>query len=287
MSRLITFVTTSALRLWREQTAPRQRRIWKHRVRTWGFSVCVVFLAGWLTLLGSASGSFEAGRNWVSRQTTQTALRAGFKVSEIAVTGRNRTSAADILKAVSVKIGDPISDLDPVQAKETLEQLPWIETASVLRRLPGTVLISINERAPAALWQNNKQLFVIDHDGHVLTDTVGDEFKKLPLIVGADAASAVTDIIMMLSAEPEISKRLDAAIRVGGRRWDLKLKNGIDIKLPEDNIGYALRRLAASQEKATLLDRDVLTIDLRFPEKIIVKTQATPKDDGDKKQKSI
>ena len=287
MSRLITLMTATVLSFWREQTVPRQLKMWKRRIRNWGFALCALFLTGWLAMLGSASGSFEAGRNWVAQKTTETTVDAGFKVAEISVTGRNKTNAAEILKAVSVKIGDPILELDPVATKTELERLPWVETATVLRRLPGKILIEITERSPAAIWQNNKQLFLIDKTGKVLSDTIPNEFKNLPMIVGSDAASAVTDILTLLTAEPEISQRLDAATRVSGRRWDLKLKNGVDIKLPEENIGYALRRLAVQQQKAKLLDRRIFTIDLRFTDKIIVRTASPEKDKEDKKQKSI
>lgn len=287
MPRLITLIASTAMSLWREQTAPRQRRIWQHRIKTSGLTLVALLLAGWLVMMGSASGSFEAGRNWSLQKITAVTVNAGFKVAEIVATGRNQTQPETILKVIGVKIGDPIFNLDLAATKTALETLPWVETATVLRRLPGKILIDITERTPAALWQNNKQFYLIDKNGHVLDVHIQNEFKDLPLIVGSDAPEAVSDILMLLTAEPEISKRLDAATRIGGRRWDLKLKNGIDIKLPEENIGFALRRLSARQREANLLDRDISIVDLRFADKIIVQISSPSEVTGDKKQKSI
>lgn len=287
MPHLIALTAKTIAKFWREQTAPRQRRIWKHRLKTWGLAGAATGLVAWLALLGSASNVFDNTGQWLGRTAANGTSQAGFKVAEIAVTGRNKTPSPDILAAIGVKVGDPILTFDPVAARDALERLPWIEKAAVWRHLPSRILIDLDERIPAAIWQNNKKLFLIDKNGHVLTDAVPKAFERLPLIVGSDAPKAAAEILSLLAAEPLLAERLDAATRIGARRWDLKLRNGINVKLPEDDIGLALRRLARDQEKSNLLDRAASVIDLRFDDKVIVRTENNPPDGGDKKQKSI
>lgn len=286
MYRLTALALKTIGQTWREQTAPRQRRIWKHRLKTWGLTGVIIGMAGYLALLGLASDTLENSGRWLSQKTTDGTVHAGFKVAEIAVTGRRQTPAADILTALGTRVGDPVLSFDPVAAKTALEQLPWVENAAVWRRLPAKILIDITERVPAAIWQNNKKLFLIDREGHVLADAIPKAYERLPLIVGSDAPKAAAEILSLLAAEPLLARRLDAATRIGARRWDLKLSNGINVKLPETNIGLALRRLARDQEKSGLLDRAASVIDLRFDDKIIVRTEKNA-DGGDKKQKSI
>ncbi len=281
------YLTDIARAFWKEETNPRSAKIWKRRLRFTLAAFSGVIFAGWLAMLASSSGSISAAGQWITDSSTKVSLELGFKVTEIAVNGRHHTRAEDILASVNTPVGSPILAFDPDAARTALEQLPWIEKASVMRRLPGQILIDVTERAPIALWQINKKISLIDKEGKVLTSDIPAEFKKLPLIVGSEAPKAVSEIVSLLAAEPEIAQRLDAAVRIGNRRWDLRLKNGIDVKLPEENIGYALRRLAARQQEAKLLDRGLAVIDLRLEDKMTVRPEKTSPETGDKKQKSI
>jgi cell division protein FtsQ len=58
---------------------------------------------------------------------------------------------------------------------------------------------------------------------------------------------------------------------VADRRWNLRLKNGIDVRLPETNVEQALDRLVALDREKKILSRDVLAIDLRLPDRVTVR----------------
>lgn len=197
----------------------------------------------------------------------------GFAVKNIMVDGRNHTDV-DALKAmINMEKGDPIFAFHPGEAKAMIEKLSWVKSAHIERRLPDTIYIKITERKPMALWQRNQKLSLIDADGVVLTDQNLGAFKNFLIVVGDEAPQHAADLMTMLLAEPVIAKRVEAATLISGRRWDLKLKSGADVKLPEEELGLALRKLAVNHEEEALLDKDVLSIDVREEGRITVRTK--------------
>lgn len=197
----------------------------------------------------------------------------GFAVRNVLVDGRHYTDADTIKAMIAMEKGDPIFAFDPVAAKTMLEKLSWVKTAHVERRLPDTIYIRLQERAPLALWQRHKKLAVIDAEGVVLTDTNLAAFRNLPLVVGEGAEVRAETLLGLLRAEPLIFERVEAATLISGRRWDLTLKSGAELKLPEADIGLALRKLAINHEEESLLDKQVLSIDVREEGRITVRTK--------------
>lgn len=205
----------------------------------------------------------------------RTTAAAGLSVQEIFVEGRDETSSAEILAALGLERGTPILDFDPAEAKRELERLPWIREAAVERRLPDTVHVRIVERKPLALWQRHGQLAVIDRDGVEIRTADPARFNHLPVVVGDDAPKHAAQLLALLATEPDLERRVTAAIRVGGRRWNLQLDadNGVvvDVQLPEVNPGAAWMRLAELNRTNKLLDRNITTIDLRIPDRLILR----------------
>jgi cell division protein FtsQ len=201
-----------------------------------------------------------------------TSAVAGFRVDEILVTGRQRIPASALLAQLDIDNGTPIFNVSVAEAQARVANIPWVDSVAVSRRLPAKIFVHITERSPIALWQHQKKLALVDATGAVLTAEGLEGYKDLPLVVGEDAAQHAAQLIRLLQAEPEICSRLVSAQRVGARRWDLRLKNNVLIRLPEKNVGYALRRAAVQQEKNALFDKPVVTIDLRLPDRLVVKT---------------
>ncbi|MBU0800276.1 MAG: cell division protein FtsQ/DivIB [Alphaproteobacteria bacterium] len=242
-------------------------------LRRFGFVLGGVVLAIWLGAWVYLSGI--AGNAVVALRTQGYALsaKAGFTVNDILVEGRIN-SDADVLRAVlNLERGDPLFAFNPAEAKDLIERISWVKEAHVERRLPATIYIGLVERTPMALWQHKGKIRVVDNEGVTLTDSLRHNFNDLPIIVGEDAPKNAPVLLSFLAAEPEISTRIEAATWVGERRWDLKLKNGIVVKLPETDMGLALRRLATAQDEDGLMDRDVTVIDLRETTRITVATR--------------
>ena len=181
--------------------------------------------------------------------------------------------------------GAPILAIDLEAARTRIQALPWVRQASVRRVLPDTIVVEIVERRPLALWQHDKKFALIDEEGQaILRDDVA-RFSDLMVVVGEDAAPNATALVRMLATEPELMRRVKAAVRVGGRRWNVHLEQGIDVKLPEQDPEAAWRRLADYQRRYGVLDKQVRTVDLRLSDRLTVlpappKTAGTPDDDA-------
>jgi cell division protein FtsQ len=200
----------------------------------------------------------------------------GFKVADIRVEGRETTDRETILDALSAQPGTPILAVDPVRAKQQLEGLPWVRSALIERRFPDTLYVRLVERKPMALWQHAGKIELIDRSGTVIPVAHLDRFAKLPLVVGEDAASHATELLAMLGSEPDLASRVTAAVHVGGRRWNLRIDNTIDVLLPADDPAAAWADLARLQRSSAILKRDVQAIDMRLPDRLVVRVVPEP-----------
>lgn len=242
-----------------------------------------VLLGSVAALIGGAGFSawhndtFKKCGSWLASEALTRSATAGFKVKDIIVTGRKQIPVENLLASLSVKQGMPIFGVNIAEAEKSLTGIPWVDNAAVSRRLPDTIVVALQERTPVALWQHQKKIFLIDKDGTVLTADNLAAWQSLPLIVGEGAEKNVTQLLGLLQAEPIIAKELTAAVRVEERRWDLRLKNNITVKLPEQDTELALSRLAAFEEKKNILGRNITSIDLRQPDRIMVTPGSTEK----------
>lgn len=219
------------------------------------------------------SGTSTRLAGWVDNKILNMTGEAGFTVSNILVEGRNFTDADALMAIINLNKGDPLLAFKPEQAQQMIEKLSWVKSAIVERRLPDTIYVGLEERTPMALWQRDKRLSLIDTEGVVLTDDKLERFQNLIIVVGEDVTEQAPDFLKILAAQPEIMNRVEAAKIISGRRWDLKLKNGATVKLPETEIPLALSRLVATHEDEALMDKDVSIIDVRDDTRITVRTK--------------
>ncbi len=194
---------------------------------------------------------------------------AGLRVAHVVIQGRANTPESLLQAAIGVAEGDPILGFSVEAARARIETLTWVEQATVERRLPDTVVVALKERRPFAIWQNPKGYVLIDRAGQIVANQDVALFKdKLPMVVGAGAPVAANAMLSLLEKYPALSARVLATVRVSERRWNLRLKNGIDVMLPEGHEPEALERLMLLQQDHALMDRPLLTIDLRLPDRL-------------------
>ncbi len=206
----------------------------------------------------------------------EVAASGGLQVRDVQVEGMHHTAPALVREALGVRRGDPMLGFDPHYAREQLEQIAWVEHAHVERLLPGTIKVRLQERQPFAIWQRDGKFSVIDREGHVVaTENVG-AFGRLPLIVGAGADRAAAPMVDALRGTTEVQERVHALVRVSERRWNLRLRNGTDVLLPEGQEVAAINRLAELQAKQGLMDRPLVAIDLRLPDKLVLRLPPSP-----------
>ena len=194
---------------------------------------------------------------------------AGLVVRSVTLEGRQHAPLEELRRALGVQRGDAILTFSPHAAKQRLEANAWVAQAHVERHLPGDVLVRIVERQPYAIWQHGGVVEVIDRSGLPISDRI-EEFGPLPWVVGPGANQHAARMIELLRSVPELRDRTEALIRVGNRRWNIKLRNGTEIRLPEALEEAALRKLREQHASIGLLDRPVVSIDLRLPDKMTV-----------------
>jgi cell division protein FtsQ len=224
--------------------------------------------------LGSwvASGAARDAWNDVEARLVAWSGQTGLVVRDVLVEGRRRTPPQALRDRLDIRVGMPLLAVDTAAAKARLETLAWVERASVARMLPDTVQIRLVERQPLALWQREGRFEVIDRTGAVIEGALHDhpeDYRNLRVLVGDEAPQGAASLFALLSAEPALSGRVVAATRVGGRRWNVHLDNGIEVWLPERDPLGAWRVLADQARATALLERAVTVIDLRFlPERL-------------------
>ncbi|SBV99921.1 Cell division protein FtsQ (modular protein) [uncultured Alphaproteobacteria bacterium] len=260
----------------------RRAAMWKKRLGIAALAAAVSALAA-AAAIGLASD--RPAQVW--RETRADVLdwtaRNGLVVSDIQAVGRRNTSGADLLDALGVSARTPILGLDLVDAKRRIESLPWVASAEIERRLPHALRIVITERVPVAILQTSDRSMLIDAKG-VQIVPVAAQPGNLPIVTGRGAAENAAALIAELARFPEIGARVKAAVRVGDRRWDIRLdsvESGVEVRLPEIDAAAAIGRLAELDRKHRLLERDVALIDLRMPDRMVVrladgKTLPTP-----------
>jgi cell division protein FtsQ len=219
------------------------------------------------------SGAAEQAADAVFARLDAAAVSAGFTVQEVFVVGRSEIGAEELRRAVGARRGESMLAFDPGAARERLLTLGWVKEATVRRRLPNALDVHVVERRPFALWQHEGRLALVDRDGLVVETETLDAFGPLPLVVGAGAEKHAAALYDLLLAHRNILERTQALVRVGERRWNLRLHSGTDVLLPEGHEAPALNRLAELQTRNALLDRPLVAVDMRLPDRLVVRQQ--------------
>ncbi|WP_142848726.1 cell division protein FtsQ/DivIB [Telmatospirillum sp. J64-1] len=230
-------------------------------------------LLGGAAFWGGAKAVSDGALDAVTASLVETGAQAGLRVEEIYVRGRSRTPPEHLLAALNVQRGDPILGIDLEVARQRVEALGWVASASIERRLPDEIVLTLTERNPIALWQIEGRFMMVDAEGREIPEDV-ELFTHLPLIVGDGAPAHAADLFAMLATEPDLAQRVKAAVRVGERRWNLRLDDileGVDVHLPEEDPAGAWHRLAELERRQNLLSRDIVAVDLRLPDRLVLR----------------
>ena len=234
-----------------------------------------------------ASGRYDAFTAQNGRPLDILARVAGFGVERVTISGISRMYEREVLHAAGIDWRSSVPFLDVTQARERLLAEPLIASVSVRKLYPNEIVINQVEREPAALWQKNGEIQVIAADGTVIDEMRDDRYVNLPLVVGEDANVHLQEYLSLIEAAGPLGERVKAGTYVSGRRWTLKL-DGVDIRLPETGADTALARLVELERKNRLLEKDIIAVDLRMPDRVVVRLTeeaAAAREEARKKKK--
>ena len=236
-----------------------------------GVAATVLIIAGSTALGVVKGGHLQTITETLRDARDAVANSAGFRIVSVNISGRKQLTQDEVLAIGGVSGRRSLLFLDAADVRDRLKANPWIADATVLKLYPDRLSIEITERNAFALWQDRGQLSLIAADGAVLEPYVARRFTALPLVVGKGGETRAREFLDVIAAYPQISKDVKAIVFVGERRWNLRLASGLDIRLPETGIQAALDRLMKLDREDRVLSRDVLAIDLRLPDRVVVR----------------
>lgn len=238
------------------------------RIGTW---LALSFLTASIGLGSVLGGHVETLRANYGEPQHVLARLLGFGIERVTISGIAELSEQEVLVAAGIDPKISLVFFDADEARKRLEATPLIREAAVRKLYPGEVSITLTEREPYALWQVKGDLFVIAADGTVIDKMDDGRFAHLPLVVGAGANLRARDYLALLGEAKELAPHVRAGTLVAGRRWTLKLDNGMDVRLPETQADEAVKRLVGLESDFRILEKDLLAIDLRQPDRVVMR----------------
>ena len=196
-------------------------------------------------------------------------LRLGVRM--VTVSGATHMSERKILAIAGVDDKKSLPFFDVAQARARLEADPLIKQASVRKLYPNQIVIEIVERTPYAVWQKDGDVRAIAADGAPIDEVNDGRYADLPFVVGEGANGRVREFVALLDAMDELKPRVEAGVLIDQRRWNLRLKSGIDIKLPESDPEAAIAELLILQRQSRILEQDALALDFRVPGRVFAR----------------
>ena len=238
------------------------------RARATGFVLAALFL-GAVSLYGAVrGGQYDAFVVDHGAPGDMAAKVLGFDIDLVTIMGSRGLTETEVLAAAGITDRNSLLFLDVAEVRDRLRQIPLIKEVSVRKLYPDRLLIELVERDPFAIWQKEGKLLVVATDGTPIQELTDQRFTDLPFVVGKGANERVAEFLKIIENAGDLRSRIRAGILVGERRWTHKMTNGLDVKLPENDPEAAIVQFARLARDSRLLDKDLVSIDLRVPGRI-------------------
>jgi cell division protein FtsQ len=235
-----------------------------------GSALTVAFFAGVVGFGLQAGGHLDEIQARAGAPRDAVARALGFGIDHVTVSGIAQLDAGEVLTTGGIDARTSLPFLDAGDVRARLEEMPLVKSAAVRKLYPGELVVTLEERRAHALWQRNGEIVVVAADGTVIDQLRDDRFAGLPLVVGEGANARTAEYLALVEAAGPLKSRIRAGSLVAGRRWTLKI-DGVDVRLPEQGAEIALARLVRLEREQKILDRDLIAIDLRMPDRVVVR----------------
>lgn len=202
-------------------------------------------------------------KHWAAQNLYEYSSDAGLKLEKVMIEGQKNILTDDILATLNADVGTPILSIPLDEVRAALAKNHWAANVILERRLPHTIYIGITERVPIAILQQDKKLYLVDDEAHIIPHKDIEKFAGLLQVVGSDAHLHAATLLSDLSTDPILQKKVVSAVRYGERRWNLVLEEGITIKMPETNFIKAYGYISDLNKNDRLFGKNFKVIDLR------------------------
>ena len=230
----------------------------------------VMFLGATIVHGLMLGGQLEYDGSPFTRFPDKLANLVGLAADDIRVTGLAHHDPELLLKALDVKPGGSLVGFDAGQARRMLEGMDWVASASVQRRFPNILEISVVEREAVAIWQRDGSYYLIDSSGVAMGGLELLSKSQFLLVTGEGANLGAADLINHIEVYPSLKMKVKAAAMVGKRRWTLYLDNGVKIALPETGVLEALAKVSALEASQNILSKGITGLDMRIAGQVTV-----------------
>ncbi len=220
-----------------------------------------------------AAGYWASNNDTAKSYLSTTATALGFRINNLVVRGGPNVDREALKFLLSAELEKSIFAFDAANARNLLKHNSRIQSATVRKVYPDTVSIDIIEREPFAIWKSGGEMKLIASDGTVVVD-INDTPPQLPQVVGEGAELAAGEFLTVMASYPMLASRVQAYVRVGKRRWNLVLRDGTKVLLPENEWEPSIAELYDLQTHQEILDRELVQIDMRLTDRLVFRLKS-------------
>ena len=193
----------------------------------------------------------------------------GLGITTVEVSGLQRLSKEEVVAAAGIDGRGSLLFADVEALRQELKQNPMIAEASVRKLYPHAVAIAVTERQPFALWQKDGEVSLVAADGTPIDQLRDQRYVDLPLVVGEGANEKVKAFAALIETQPSLKPLVKAGNWISQRHWELELKDGLTVELPETDPASALATFARLMRDFKLAEKAIILVDLRLPDRIV------------------
>jgi len=259
----------------------RQRGAWRFDARIprgLGMTMAVVLIFAAFAVGAVRGGHYAAFVRAEGGIGDYLARQLGFGVKVVTISGIARLDEKEVLDIAGITPKSSIPFLDVDEARLRLERAPLVASVGVRKFYPNRVMIDVVERGPVALWQRDGEVSIVAEDGAALDELKDARLNNLPFVVGKGANKQLKEYLEILDASQELRSKIGAGVYVSERRWNLRMKSGLDVKLPEVNPAAAMATLLKLERDSRILEKDILYLDLREPSRAFARLSSDAAD---------
>ena len=234
-------------------------------IKKFKFRTCIIGLSV-IILLYSMQHLLKNSEDIISRSLEY--INLDIKLKNVRILGIENTKASEVVNIVSELTEMSLTKIDFEKISSKINNIDWVKSSELRKIYPSTLEVRVYEHNPIAIWFNEGNKFLVDGESQIITELNPNNFKNLKVIAGPNALEDIPAIISIIKNYPQFEKKIKSLLRVGDRRWTIRLHNGITIHLPEKNVANAIEEIEDLDRKHSLLSRYIEIIDMRLPDRI-------------------